>query len=307
MGPVAMTFAAISVASSVAGAFNSFGQQQRQADMMRQQAAFQRQQALQMQQQAQYQNAVMMRQADYQNKVSANIAKTQVQNANTQARLAAIDAKNEALRITQQAKQNALAETRQAEAMMDEQRDRRDLIELAYADSGITLEGSPAYMLKKQREVDRLNVETMQWENYNKRRNLRWQANEVVKGGEAAANAIRYQGLVESQNTLMQADVNTANTQMQASLNTYQSQIDAQGARNRAMISSQRAGAARQGAWSSLISGLGQAAGNAAMFYSPQPSTTPTTQLTDVPVGPSYFKAGNPVRTLPTGPSYFRG
>jgi len=311
--PITMTLAAVSVASTAYSAVQGFQQQRYQAQMMERQAAINRRVAQRSALMMEQQGILMSHQAKVMNQQAEMVGQQAVYNqqlANQQAKLQQNEAERRAMRIRQEARQNALAETRQAEALMDQQRDRRDAIEMTYANAGVTLEGTPAAMLNRQREVDRLNIDLMQWEGYNRRRSMAWEANEVVSAGEAEASATRYQGLVQSYNLKAEAaalrgkaagvKAEAAMQKGAADMRRYEGEVAATTMMNRAQN-------ARGSSWGQLVRGAGQIAGTAAMVYQPSSSTTTTTPAA-VPTGPSYFKAGNPVRPPPApSPSMFRG
>ena len=292
--PITMTLAAVSVASTAYSAVQGFQQQRYQASMMERQAAINRQVAERSALMMEQQGVLMTQQAQMVNRQAAMVGRQATINqqlANQQAERQQNDAERRALRIRQEARQNALAETRKAESLMDQQRDRRDAIELTYANAGVTLEGSPAAMLTKQREVDRLNIDLLQWEGYNRRRDMAWEANEVLNAGEAEATSTRYQGLVQSYNLKSEAAALRGKANgltMQAFMQGTKADMRRYEGRVAAESMMSRAQNTRSSSWGQLIGGAGKIAGTAAMVYSPKPSLGGTGGKTGSVGGQSY-------------------
>lgn len=108
----------------------------------------------------------------------------------------AIEAQNEmnAQVAREEVEQASRAESKRMEALRDQQRRRRAAIEVAYAKSGVLLEGTPASVLTRQREVDEYNVQQLHHDGNERRKLSIWAADNAAIAGQAQANAYRNQG-----------------------------------------------------------------------------------------------------------------
>jgi len=327
-----MAIAAATTAVSAGASFLSSRSQasamqanaRRQAQIQRQNAQLQarmlEQQAIMQQQQAQVQGEMFVRQAELNNQMALAQARIANQRTENEAMLIRRRARFEAERKRERAKQAAVAEQRQIGDQMDEQRFRRSRIVGSYAAAGVTLTGTPAEMLVRQRETDAYNVEQAMYAGREARKQLFWEADVSEAVGEEEAIAREYVGSVESVLLKAEAANALATGRMQEASAIYNGAVKANMLKNEAMMTSyagrvgaqstryagrSRASAMRSQAWGNLASSLGSAAMMSANAF--DPGTPTTTQVADVPTGPSYFKAGNPSPTLPTGPAYFRG
>jgi hypothetical protein len=141
-------------------------------------------------------------------------AQGQADIAEQQARLDAEAAKREA-------ELDAKAETDEVMKMREEQRRRRASIEAGYAKSGVLMDGTPAEMLVKQREVDEYNVQKTHHQGNERRKLMDWKADADYQTGMAKADAYKTQANTALVSGLGSTAMDAYNMQSQAKFTSW--------------------------------------------------------------------------------------